>query len=186
MPSAANPPLAVSATLNTASGRVLISWDPSAAGGATVTGYRIYYNADNTLNNVPVDGTLVQFELVHTLPVDDMMISIRAESAQLPSELITVNVLRTSPITTSVSELTTTSVMATTTFQTSIAIPESFITAIETSTMVIVAPSTITPAPVGESTSTMVIAAASTTTTEPAIATMEPTMTPMEVPMTGR
>ena len=105
--SAANPPTAVSATLNTASGRVLISWDAPTTGGAVATGYRIYYNATDRLNDVSVDSSLLQFELdpsVHTLPISDMMmISIRAESAQLPSELVTVNVTvlsTTHPLTT--------------------------------------------------------------------------------------
>lgn len=107
---AANPPCAASATLNLDSRHVFISWEAPAAGSVTVTGYRIYYNGGNRLNNILVDNTLLQFELdpsMHALPLDDMMISIRAESAHLPSELVTVTVLSIHATTTEESSTTT-------------------------------------------------------------------------------
>ena len=69
---------------------VLISWSAPAAGGAEVTGYSIYYNSGGMLQNVIVDAAVYQYELLDTL--DNMMVYIRSESVQLPSELVNVSV----------------------------------------------------------------------------------------------
>ena len=92
-PPAANPPAAVMANLNVTSGLVLISWSPPAAGGAEVTGYRIYYSLEGSTRNEPVASNESQFVLdLKGASLDNMTISIRTESAKLPSELINVNV----------------------------------------------------------------------------------------------
>lgn len=91
---AANPPTTVSADLNMSSGPLIITWSPPATGGAEVTGYRIYYNLGCLSFNVVVANTENRYEmgLNGLLPEDIMSVSIRAESAQLPSELITVRI----------------------------------------------------------------------------------------------
>ena len=93
-PPAANPPAAVMANLNVTSGLVLISWSPPAAGGAEVTGYRIYYSLEGSTRNEPVASNESQFVLdLKGTSLDNIMaISIRTESAKLPSELININV----------------------------------------------------------------------------------------------
>ena len=83
------------AHLNVTSGLLLISWSPPAAGGANVTGYRIYYC--NSLEGILIDELTVTNESQFVLDLkghslDNMIISIRAESAQLPSEVITANI----------------------------------------------------------------------------------------------
>ena len=119
--SAASPPTAVSATFNIASGRVLISWSPSATSDAAVTGYTIYYSLDGVAMDQTIGDANIQLDLnLKGSLLDDMMISIRAESAQLPSELVTVavTVLSTTtaeqPSTTTVVQTTTTEPVTTT------------------------------------------------------------------------
>ena len=91
-PLAANPPTVVSASQSMTSGPVLISWGPSVAGGEEVTGYTIYYTLGSMLVNASVTAGLHHvLDLGGDLP-DYMIVSIRAESAQLPSELITITV----------------------------------------------------------------------------------------------
>ena len=89
---AANPPTVVSASQSMTSGPVLISWGPPVAGGEEVTGYTIYCTLGGMLVNASVTAGLHHvLDLGGDLP-DDMIVSIRAESAQLPSELITITV----------------------------------------------------------------------------------------------
>ena len=91
---AANPPTAVMASLNATSGTVLISLT-QPVGGATVTGYRIYYSSEGSQASELIATTENEFILdLKGASLDDiiMAISIRAESAQLPSELVPVNV----------------------------------------------------------------------------------------------
>ena len=99
------------------SGPVIISWSPPASGGAEVTGYRIYYMFRGVLTNVGFASTERQYQLDlgGALPDDIMTLSIRAESVQLPSELVTVTI-NTEVITTTVEEpaMTTTTIAATT------------------------------------------------------------------------
>ena len=117
---ATNAPHAVSANQNdTMSGFILVSWSPPAAGGADITGYRIYYTSGGVLMNVAVNSTEHQYQLVlgGALP-DDMMLSIRAESIQLPSELITVTI-NIEVLATTAEELATTTTIAATTVTTS-------------------------------------------------------------------
>lgn len=91
-----------------------------AVGGAEVTDYRIYYSYGGMLMNAKVPSTEHQYQLDldGSLP-DSMSVSIRAESLQLPSELITVTIdTYTEVPTTTVEELkhiTTTTVTTTTT-----------------------------------------------------------------------
>ena len=98
------------------SGPVIISWSPPASGGAEVTGYRIYYTFRGVPTNVGFASTERQYQLNlgGALP-DDMTLSIRAESVQLPSELVTVTI-NTEVLTTTVEEpaMTTTTIAATT------------------------------------------------------------------------
>ena len=99
-PPAANPPSAVSASQGMTSGPVLISWSPPVAGGTEVTGYRIYYTSGGMLMNVLVAAVLQhELDLDGALP-DDMMVSVRAESAQLPSEVVDATVTTTTASTT--------------------------------------------------------------------------------------
>ena len=101
------------------SGSVIVSWSPPAAGDAEVTGYRIYYTFRGVLTNVGFASTehQYQFDLGGVLS-DDMMLSILAESVQLPSELIKVTI-NTEIITTTAEELATTTAIAATTMATS-------------------------------------------------------------------
>ena len=91
---AANPPTDVSATLNMTSGPIIITWGPPASGGAEVTRYRIYYNLGCLSLDVVVARTENRYEmgLNGLLPEDIMSVSIRSESAQLPSELVTIRI----------------------------------------------------------------------------------------------
>ena len=90
---AADPPTAVMARLDATSENVLVSLTPPV-GGATVTGYRIYYSVGGSQSNELFLSTENQLVLdLRGDTLDEMMISIRAESAQLPSELVTVNVV---------------------------------------------------------------------------------------------
>ena len=80
------------ASLDANSGDILVSLT-RPVGGAAVTAYRIYYSIGGSQSSelfAPTEGQLV-LDLKGDTP-DEMMISIRAESAQLPSELVTVNV----------------------------------------------------------------------------------------------
>ena len=115
---AANPPTSVSAALSTPSGSLIITWSPPATGGAEITGYRIYYNLGCLFMNVVVDETVNRYEmgLDGLLPEDIMSVSVRAESAQLPSELITVRIgAGNEALTTTTEELTMTTATAVTT-----------------------------------------------------------------------
>jgi hypothetical protein len=98
------------ASLGATSGDVLISLT-HPVGGATVIGYRIYYNSGGSQSSrLMIVITETEFVLdLKGATLDDMMISIRAESAQLPSELVTVNVAA------AVMESTTMEVLSTTT-----------------------------------------------------------------------
>ena len=91
---AANPPTDVSANLNKISGPLIITWSPPASGGAEVTGYRIYYNLGCLSLDVVVAKTENRYEmgLNGLLPEDIMSVSIRAESTQLPSELVMIRI----------------------------------------------------------------------------------------------
>ena len=91
---AANPPTDVSANLNKISGPLIITWSPPASGGAEVTGYRIYYNLGCLSLDVVVAKTENRYEmgLNGLLPEDIMSVSVRAESTQLPSELVTIRI----------------------------------------------------------------------------------------------
>ena len=106
MLAAANIPLAVLASQSAMS--ILVSWSPpaDAYGGAEITGYRIYYTYGGVLMNVKVSSTerQHQLDLDGDLP-DDMIVNIRAESSQLPSELFTVTI-NTEVLTTTVEEYT--------------------------------------------------------------------------------
>ena len=95
------------ASLDTTSENVVISLT-QPVGGATVTGYRIYYSAGGMQTSEAF--TTPESQLVLNLrgdTLDDMMISIRAESAQLPSELVNVIVMSTPSTTTDQSTTTT-------------------------------------------------------------------------------
>lgn len=97
------------------SGPILITWASPNAGGAEVTLYRIYYNSKGALSNVEVASTEADYSLdLSGDPLDDMMVTIRAESAQLPSELVTVNVTVMAPTTMVTTVATTTPEMVTT------------------------------------------------------------------------
>ena len=106
---AANPPTDVSATLNMTSGPIIITWGPPASGGAEVTRYRIYYNLGCLSLDVVVARTENRYEmgLNGLLPEDIMSVSIHSESAQLPSELVTIRI-GTGTTSTGTEQLTTT------------------------------------------------------------------------------
>ena len=84
----------MSATLNMTSGPIIITWGPPASGGAEVTHYRIYYNLGCLSLDIVVARTENRYEmgLNGLLPGDIMSVSIRSESAQLPSELVTIRI----------------------------------------------------------------------------------------------
>ena len=93
---AASPPTAVMASFNATSGNVLISLT-QPVGGPTVTGYGIYYSSQGSQTSELFTTTENEFILdLQGASLDYMAISIRAESAQLPSELVPVNVTVTS------------------------------------------------------------------------------------------
>ena len=74
-------------TQASASAPVEVSWSPPSGGAATIIGYRIFYgNGENmAVNADDLNTTIYQSQI--------QSVCIRAESAQLPSELITVNVI---------------------------------------------------------------------------------------------
>ena len=76
------------------SGPIIITWGPPASGGAEVTRYRIYYNLGCLSLDIVVARTENRYEmgLNGLLPGDIMSVSIRSESAQLPSELVTIRI----------------------------------------------------------------------------------------------
>ena len=117
---AANPPTDVSADLNTTAGPIIVTWSPPASGGAEVTGYRIYYNLGCLSLDITVANTESRYEmgLNGLQPEDIMSVSIRAESALLPSELVTIRISTDPEILTTTSEeltMTTTTTSAVTT-----------------------------------------------------------------------
>lgn len=103
------------ANLNTTSGDVLVSLTPPV-GDATFTGYRIYYNSGGSQTSELFTATENEFVLdLKGATLDDMMISIRAESDQLPSELVPVNVTTAELPSTTTAEAATTTVEPVTT-----------------------------------------------------------------------
>ena len=83
------------ATQASVSAPVEVSWSPPSGGAATITSYRIFYgNGENMFVNA--NNTLSV-----TIPGQVGEISVRSESVhvQLPSELITVTVIRELSIT---------------------------------------------------------------------------------------
>ena len=76
------------------SGPIIITWGPPASGGAEVTRYRIYYNLGCLSLDIVVARTENRYEmgLNGLLPGDIMSVSIRSESVQLPSELVTIRI----------------------------------------------------------------------------------------------
>ena len=83
------PPLNVRATQSGSSAPVEVSWSPPSDGANSITGYRIYYgNRQNLL--VPSYVTRIVLNFVESNQIES--VSVRSESTQLPSELITATV----------------------------------------------------------------------------------------------
>ena len=79
----------VVATQSGSSAPVEVSWSPPSDGASSITGYRIYYgNQQNLL--VPLYVTRIVLNFVESSQIES--VSIRSESTQLPSELITATV----------------------------------------------------------------------------------------------
>lgn len=90
---AANSPTNVQAVQTPDS--IVISWSPPDAGGATVTGYRIYYTLDDEMMNVSVGTNETQYSLdlgSGGTSYDDEQFFIHTVSMQLPSGRVNVTV----------------------------------------------------------------------------------------------
>lgn len=88
----------MSAVWNSTSGPILITWGLPTAGGPEVTGYRIYSTIGGMVNNNFTASTDLQYLLdLNGVQLEDAMVSIaiRTESAQLPSDLVTVPLMIT-------------------------------------------------------------------------------------------
>ena len=86
----AAPPLNVQATQTSASAPVEVSWSPPIGGAATITGYRIFYGGGENVS-VPPIITFIGINL--TGNQIGRVVSIRAESAELLSELTNVTII---------------------------------------------------------------------------------------------
>ena len=87
--SASAPPVGVVATQSSSSAPVEVSWSPPSDGANIITGYRIFYgNGRNLLFSSYVTSIVLNF--VGSGEIES--VSIRSESEQLPSELISVTV----------------------------------------------------------------------------------------------
>ena len=88
--SVSSPPLNVRATQSGSSAPVEVSWSPPSDGANSITGYRIYYgNRQNLL--IPLYVTSMVLSFIESSQVGS--VSIRSESTQLPSDLITATVI---------------------------------------------------------------------------------------------
>ena len=86
---ASAPPVNVQATQSSSTAPVELSWSPPSDGATNITGYRIFYgNGQSVL--VPAYVTRVMLNFVELSQIES--VSIRSESMQLPSELISVTV----------------------------------------------------------------------------------------------
>ena len=83
------PPVGVVATQSSSSAPVEVSWQPPSDAAQAITGYRIFYgNGQNLL--VPSYVTRIVLNFVESSQIES--VSVRSESTQLPSELITATV----------------------------------------------------------------------------------------------
>ena len=164
------------ASLNAMSGEVLVSLTPPV-GGETVTGYRIYYNSGGSQTSEVLTTTANDLVLdLKGAILDDMMISIRAESDQLPSELVSVNVVAEATTTMEVPSTTTAEADTTTEPATTTESPTTTESATTTE------PATTTDPPTTTESATTTEPAA---TTEPATTTEPPVTTIITVVTTG-
>ena len=86
---ALTPPVNVQATQSSSSAPVEVSWSPPSDGATNITGYRIFYgNGQSAL--VPSVATYIGLRVDGNLFGQN--VSIRSESDQLYSELISVSV----------------------------------------------------------------------------------------------
>ena len=79
----------VVATQSSSSAPVEVSWSPPSDTSPAIIGYRIFYGSGQTVL-VPSYVTRIMLNFIESSQVDS--VSIRSESAQLPSELISVTV----------------------------------------------------------------------------------------------
>ena len=79
----------VLATQSSSSAPVEVSWSPPSVGANSVTGYRIFYGSGKSVL-VPSYVTSVVLNFVDSIEVG--FVSIRSESTQLPSELISASI----------------------------------------------------------------------------------------------
>ena len=83
---ASAPPVDVLATQSGSSDPVEVSWSPPSDVAPTIIGYRIFYGSGQNLF-VPSYVTRIVLNFVESSQIE--LVSIRSESTQLPSELIT-------------------------------------------------------------------------------------------------
>ena len=83
------PPTDVVATQSSPSAPVEVSWQLSSDAAQAITGYRIFYDNGYSLL-VPSYVTRIVLNFVESSQIES--VSVRSESTQLPSELITATV----------------------------------------------------------------------------------------------
>ena len=87
--SAVSPPVNVEATQASASAPVEVSWSPPSDGSATITAYRIFYGNGE---NVSVPSIVTSIILSLNEDSVGQTVSLRSETDQLTSQLITVTI----------------------------------------------------------------------------------------------
>ena len=88
-PLASVPPMDVVATQSSSSAPVEVSWSPPSDATPAIIGYRIFFgNGQNLL--VPSYVTRIVVNFMESSQIES--VSVRSESTQLPSELITATV----------------------------------------------------------------------------------------------
>ena len=82
----------VRATQSSSSAPVEIKWNPRSDAAPAIIGYRIFYGSGQNLF-VPSYVTSIVLNFVESSQIDQLeSVSIRSESEQLPSELISIMV----------------------------------------------------------------------------------------------
>ena len=83
----------VRATQSSSSAPVEVSWSPPSDGATTITGYRIFYGNGQSLLAPSYYVTSIIIIVAESPSDVGPTVSVRSESVQLPSEVITVQVM---------------------------------------------------------------------------------------------